>query len=303
MRRGVRHLDTQVAGGLFYFPNGTADALLLYLHGGGYSAFDKGGPTETWFRHLTAQGHVVMDVAYRLIPEATVPEMQGDVKRAVAWLKRNAGRYGVDPHKLVLSGGSGGSHLALLAAYAPHHPLFTPEDVRGMDLSVEVPNDELGAVATAEMWEEIYDRLAHHIQGQRSPLVFVNPRRLSERVARALGERLGEQAVLAHHGSLSRTLRLDAETRLKYGQLKAVVATASLELGIDIGTTNTKAVAFDLQGKPVAQANSTYPFISTQQGYHELDPQVRHVLTQQRRRGESNRGSALDRPAPRELRF
>jgi len=108
----------------------------IYLHGGGYSAFDKGGPTELWFRHLAAQGHVVMDVAYRLIPETTVPGMQGDVKRAVAWLKRNASRYGINPDHIVLGGGSGGSHLALLAAYAPDHPLFTPEDVRGADLSV-----------------------------------------------------------------------------------------------------------------------------------------------------------------------
>ena len=109
---------------------------LIYLHGGGYSAFDKGGPTELWFRRLAGQGHVVMDVAYRLIPEATVPQMQGDVKRAVVWLKRNAGRYGVDPRAIVLSGGSAGSHLALLAAYAPCHPLFTPEDLAGEDLSV-----------------------------------------------------------------------------------------------------------------------------------------------------------------------
>lgn len=103
----------------------------IYLHGGGYSAFDKGGPTEPWFRHLAAQGHVVMDVSYRLIPETTVPGMQGDVKRALAWLKRKADRYGVNPDKIVLGGGSAGSHLALLAAYAPYHPLFTPEDVRG----------------------------------------------------------------------------------------------------------------------------------------------------------------------------
>lgn len=108
----------------------------IYLHGGGYSAFDKGGPTEPWFRHLAAQGHVVMDVAYRLIPETNIPGMQGDVKRAIVWLKRNADRYGVDPDRIVLSGGSGGSHLALLAAYAPYHPPFTPDDVRGEDLSV-----------------------------------------------------------------------------------------------------------------------------------------------------------------------
>jgi acetyl esterase/lipase len=86
----------------------------IYLHGGGYTAFDKGGPTESWFRHLATQGHVVMDVSYRLIPETNIPGMQDDVKRAVAWLKRNGGRYGVNPDRIVLGGGSGGSHLALL---------------------------------------------------------------------------------------------------------------------------------------------------------------------------------------------
>src|SRR4029077_14798231 len=109
---------------------------------------------------------------------------------------------------------------------------------RAMDLSVEVTNDELGAVATKEMWDEIYDRVAAHILRERTTLVFVNTRRLSERVAHALAERLGPNAVLPHHGSLSRALRLDAEQRLKNGELRAVVATASLELGIDIGTVD-----------------------------------------------------------------
>jgi acetyl esterase/lipase len=108
----------------------------IYFHGGGYSAFDKGGPTETWFRHLAAQGHIVMDVSYRLIPETNVVGMQGDVKRAIAWLKRNSDRYGINRNNIVLAGGSAGSHLALLAAYAPYHPLFTPDDVRTADLSV-----------------------------------------------------------------------------------------------------------------------------------------------------------------------
>jgi ATP-dependent Lhr-like helicase len=125
---------------------------------------------------------------------------------------------------------------------------------REMDLSIEVPNDELGAVATSEMWAEIYDRLALHISQHRTTLVFVNTRRMAERVAHALGERLGQNVVLPHHGSLSRALRLDAEQRLKTGQLRAVVATASLELGIDIGTVDlvmqlgsTRSVAVALQ--------------------------------------------------------
>ena len=109
---------------------------------------------------------------------------------------------------------------------------------RAMDLAVEVPKDELGPVASNEMWQEIYDRITALIQEHKTTLVFVNTRRLAERVAHHLGERLGDDAVLAHHGSLSRKLRLTAEERLKGGKLKAVVATASLELGIDIGTVD-----------------------------------------------------------------
>ena len=109
---------------------------------------------------------------------------------------------------------------------------------RAMELAVEVPRDELGPVASNEMWAEIYDRLAELILTHRTTLVFVNTRRLSERVTHALAERLGENIVLPHHGSLSRALRLNAEARLKNGELRAVVATASLELGIDIGTVD-----------------------------------------------------------------
>ena len=109
---------------------------------------------------------------------------------------------------------------------------------RNLDISVEVPKDELGPVASNEMWGEIYDRITELILAHRTTLVFVNTRRLAERVAHHLGERLGENAVLAHHGSLSRRLRLEAEEKLKNGELRAVVATASLELGIDIGTVD-----------------------------------------------------------------
>lgn len=109
---------------------------------------------------------------------------------------------------------------------------------RTLDLAVEIPRDELGAVASNEMWGQVYDRVAELILAHRTTIVFVNTRRLSERMAHHLAERLGESAVLAHHGSLSRQIRLDAEQRLKSGDLRAVVATASLELGIDIGSVD-----------------------------------------------------------------
>ncbi len=107
---------------------------------------------------------------------------------------------------------------------------------RKMDLAVEIPRDPLSSIASTEMWGEIYDRLAELILTHRSTLVFVNTRRLSERVSHALEERLGKDVVFPHHGSLARQTRLDVETRLKKGDLRAVVATASLELGIDIGS-------------------------------------------------------------------
>ncbi len=106
---------------------------------------------------------------------------------------------------------------------------------RDLDLGVEVPEDELGAVATNEQWAELYDRIATLARAHKSTLVFVNTRRLVERVTLHLGERLGTEVVAAHHGSLSRERRHRAERLLKSGELKVVVATASLELGIDVG--------------------------------------------------------------------
>ncbi|MEK6526190.1 MAG: DEAD/DEAH box helicase, partial [Nitrospirota bacterium] len=109
---------------------------------------------------------------------------------------------------------------------------------RQMDLAVEAPKDELGAVATNAIWSDIYDRVADLVREHRSSLVFVNTRRLAERVAHHLEERLGKHVVAAHHGSLSRQIRLSAEDRLKRGETRVVVATASLELGIDVGTVD-----------------------------------------------------------------
>ena len=123
-----------------------------------------------------------------------------------------------------LSGTSGGPCEIIDEGHARH-----------MDLGIEVPRSELDAVMSHEVWEEYYDRVAALVQTHRTTLIFVNTRNMAERLAHHLTERLGEAAVTAHHGSLSKEKRLDAETRLKSGQLRALVATASLELGIDIG--------------------------------------------------------------------
>ena len=106
---------------------------------------------------------------------------------------------------------------------------------RARDLALELPSSPLEAVMSGEVWEEVYDRIAELTLAHRTNLIFVNTRRMAERATRALSERLGADQVAAHHGSLSKERRLDAEQRLKGGALKALVATASLELGIDIG--------------------------------------------------------------------
>src|SRR5258708_2855472 len=107
---------------------------------------------------------------------------------------------------------------------------------RELDLAIEIPSSPLDAVMSHDVWEEMYGRLAELITEHRTTLIFVNTRRLAERLTMHLSERLGAEHVTSHHGSLSKEKRLDAEHRLKTGQLKALVATASLELGIDIGT-------------------------------------------------------------------
>lgn len=107
--------------------------------------------------------------------------------------------------------------------------------LRELDLAVSVPPSELSAVCSHEQWDEVYAELSRQIEAHRSTLVFVNTRNLAERVAHKLIEALGEEAVASHHGSLSRQLRLSAEERLKRGELRAIVATASLEMGIDVG--------------------------------------------------------------------
>ncbi len=120
-------------------------------------------------------------------------------------------------------------------------PACTIVDVghaRRLDLGLELPQAPLEAVMANEVWEEVYDRLAALIGEHRTTLVFVNTRRRAERTVRHLADRLGEGLVAAHHGSLARDKRLEAERRLKCGELRAVVATSSLELGIDVGAVD-----------------------------------------------------------------
>jgi len=109
---------------------------VIYVHGGAWQSFDKDVATRAFFRHLTAQGHVAVDVAYRLAHETDMAGMVGDVKRAIAWLKANAHYLGVDPGGIVISGGSAGGHLALVAAYTPNNADFDPPETHVADTSV-----------------------------------------------------------------------------------------------------------------------------------------------------------------------
>jgi acetyl esterase/lipase len=129
--------DRQLLCDIWRPANGKTSGLAyIYLHGSSWAIGDKDYGTRFLFSHLAAQGHTVMDIAYRLIPEVDIYGMVGDAKRAVAWMKANADRYGVNPEKIVLGGGSAGGHIALLAGYTPEHPDLTPDELKDTDLSV-----------------------------------------------------------------------------------------------------------------------------------------------------------------------
>src|SRR6185295_14767601 len=145
---------------------------------------------------------------------------------------------------------------------SPNCTIIDSGHVRKLDIAIELPESPLQAVMSGDVWNEVYDRLAQLIREHHTTLIFVNTRRLAERVARHLGERIGDENIAAHHGSLAREQRLAAEQRLKAGELSALVATASLELGIDIGDVNlvcqlgsTRSIASFLQR--VGRSNHT----------------------------------------------
>jgi len=150
-------------------PEGTPSSRLafLYFHGSGWHWLDKDFNTRRLFRHLCAQGHVVMDVAYRLCPEVDAYGMLGDVKRAIAWMKENAEKYDVDPRRIVTGGGSAGGHLALLAAYTPDHPELTPDDVKDVDLSVSAVVSYYGPVDMRAYYDHAAATLGEAGEGKK----------------------------------------------------------------------------------------------------------------------------------------
>ncbi|MBC5798812.1 MAG: DEAD/DEAH box helicase [Candidatus Eremiobacteraeota bacterium] len=198
---------------------------------------------ESLFILLTAERSRAALKAVRTIIVDEIHAVAGD-KRG-AHLALSLARL---DHLVTSNGGQKPQRVGLSATVKPIKdiaaflsPTTTIVDVghrREMTLSIALPEDELAHVASNELWADVYDRIADLIGTHRTTLVFVGTRRLSERVAFALTQRLGEGIVVPHHGSLARATRHDAETRLKEGALRAVVATASLELGIDIGSVD-----------------------------------------------------------------
>jgi ATP-dependent helicase Lhr and Lhr-like helicase len=163
---------------------------------------------------LSATQKPIEEVAQFLVGNGDIPDLlaKGDAPEAgTSPFARGAGKSGMSP--IIIDTGH----------------------VRERDINLVMPAAPLEAVMSGEVWATVYDRLAQLIEEHHTTLIFANTRRMVERVSRHLAERLGETAVAAHHGSLSKETRFDAEQRLKAGQLKVMVATASLELGIDIG--------------------------------------------------------------------
>jgi ATP-dependent Lhr-like helicase len=192
-------------------------------------------------RLLATTRTVIVDEIHALAPNKRGSHLALSLERLDALVREE---LGAPPRRIGLSATQ--KPLAEVARYlvgtaevardgAPACAIVDGGHLRKIDLAIELPRSPLEAVMSGEAWEEIYDRLAELIREHRTTLCFVHTRRLAERVTRKLAERLGDEAVTAHHGSLSREHRHAAEKRLKHGELRALVATASLELGIDVG--------------------------------------------------------------------
>ena len=209
---------------------------------------------------------VIVDEIHALAPNKRGAHLALSLERLQALAGRELTRIGlsatqkpIDDIARFLVGernGAAGPSLAVRTAGEgrPDCTVVDTGHVRRRDLAIELPPSPLEAVMSGEVWLQVYDRLAALVREHRTTLIFVNTRRLAERAARHLSERLGDENVAAHHGSLAREHRLDAEQRLKRGELRALVATASLELGIDIGDVDlvcqlgtTRSIAAFLQ--------------------------------------------------------
>ena len=181
-------------------PSGLA---FIYLHGSAFYLFDKDFATRPFFRHLAAQGHVIMDVAYRLSPETDIMGMVHDAKRAIVWMKENAATYHVNPNCIVVGGGSAGGHLALLAAYTANNPQFAPDELGGKDLNVRGVISLYGTNDLEAVYYHTNQHLTRPIDGQRQKAI---PTKLPGWLVRRMGEeyhRLGMDKPFENAGALS----------------------------------------------------------------------------------------------------
>ena len=193
---------------------------------------------------------VIVDEIHAVADDKRGAHLTLSLERLEAWTHRPPVRIGLSATQKPIEDVA---HF-LTGSGRPDPVIVNVGHKRKLDLAIEVLASQLGPIATNEMWDEIYNRLVELVEQHRSTLVFVNTRRLSERISHHLAEKLGPDNVAAHHGSLSRKLRLAAEKKLKDGEVKVLVATASLELGIDVGTvdlvvqiSSPRAIAVALQ--------------------------------------------------------
>src|SRR5437867_3955640 len=200
--------------------------------------------SESGRRMLSTTRTLIMDEIHAVVDDRRGAHLALSVERLAALTKSASGgplqRVGLSATQKPVEKVACflvGTH-AVDAAGNPDCEIIDIGHRRELDVAIELPKSPLEAVMSNEVWEEIYYHLAELIQAHRTTLVFVNTRRMAERVTHHLSELLGSEAVTSHHGSLSAKLRLDAEDRLKRGELTALVATASLELGIDIGSVD-----------------------------------------------------------------
>src|SRR5262245_26162869 len=183
---------------------------------------------------LSSVRTVIIDEIHALLPDKRGAHLSLSLERLAALARGRVARVGLSATQKPID------EVARFLVGASGEPCAIVDcgHRRRMLLDLELPASPLEAVMSGEVWTEVYDRIASLVRANTTTLVFVSNRRLAERLCRHLEERLGQGRVMAHHGSLSKEIRLDAERRLKAGQLAALVATASLELGIDIGAVD-----------------------------------------------------------------
>ncbi len=184
-------------------------------------------------RMLSSAKTLIVDEIHALVRDKRGSHLALSIERLEALVERPLVRIGLSATQRPIE-----SVASFLFGTERERTIVDVGHTRAIDLAIELPKSPLEAVMSTEVWGEVYDRLAELINEHKTTLVFVNTRRMAERVARYMAERIGEENVTSHHGSLSRERRFHAEQRLKAGELKALIATASLELGIDIGAVN-----------------------------------------------------------------